>query len=181
MRFPGLLKIVALVLGCGLFVPVSCSLIVFALHDVPIESVDPGSRFYPIFFRVAVMSEGSVRYLTLSELPKFKSENPDSSFIVPKFSGRCETFICYRVISDTGTEQIIEVEEQPDSLYAFKVWSRYRATHSGVMPVSLRKVSPPIMFYAFLFSLVLYIIGRMLRKKITVLNAQEDANAATLK
>jgi hypothetical protein len=179
MIFSRLLRIVALVLGCGMFVPVSCSLIVFALHDVPLEKVDPGSRFYPNFFRVAAMSEGSVKYFTLSELPKFKSENPDYSFIVPKFQSHCKTFICYRVISDTGTEQIIEVEEQPDSLYAFKVWSRYRASHSGFTPISLRKVSLSIMFYAFLCSLVLYIIGRMLRRKMMVLNAQQDDHSAT--
>jgi hypothetical protein len=172
-----LLKILASILGYGMFIPVSCFAIIFALHDLPLEKVDPGSRFYPLFFKVATLSDGSVNYVMLAELAKFKSENPIFSFILPKTYSPCDPFICYRVISDNGTEQIIEIEENPDSLFAFKVWSRYRATHSEFTPISLMKVSVNIVFYSFACSLVLYAIGRMLRKKIMIITAQQAAQS----
>lgn len=157
-----------------MFIPVSCFLIVFIYHESPLEIVDPGDPFYKLFFRVAVMSEGSVKFPCLYNLTKFKSENPKFSFIVPKTQSNSESFILYRVISDSGTEQIIEVEEDPDSLYALRIWSRYRATNSVFTPISLRKISITTVSFAFLCSLVVFLIGRMFRKKMAGRNAQQD-------
>jgi hypothetical protein len=164
-----LLKILALVLGSGLFIPVSCTSIEVALlmisSKTPFENIEPSSRYYPLFFRVAMQSEGEINYSMLADIAKLKTDNPNFSFLLPKAPDQCESFVCYQVLSDNGTEQLIEVTESPDSLFAFKVWSRYRATHSDFTPISLKKSSMNIIFYAFAGSLVLYVIGKMLRKK----------------
>lgn len=163
-----ILKILALVLGSALFIPVSCTSIEFALLglDIPFENVAPNSPYYPTFFRVAMQSEGAINYAMLSNLAKLKTENPNYSFILPNTPSHCESFICYQVLSDNGHEQIIEVTEYPDSLFAIKVHSRYRATHSDFSPISLKKLSMNVVFYAFAGSMVLYGLGKMLRKKI---------------
>lgn len=163
-----ILKMLTLALSSALFIPVSCTSIEFTLLrlDIPFEKIEPSSHYYPLFFRVAMQSEGTVNYVMLSKLPTFKHEHPNYSFILPKTPSHCESFICYQVLVNNGSEQIIEVKEYPDSLFAVKVWSRYQAAHSDFTPISLKKSSMNVAFYAFVCSMILYVIGKVLRKKI---------------
>jgi hypothetical protein len=104
-------------------------------------------------------------------LTKFKAEHPNLSFIVPKPRSHCGHEWChyqtYRVISDSGAEQVIEVQVVEDSGFARKTWSRYRATHSDITPMFLRKVGGMDVshgMYVLFCSLVIYVIGKLLRK-----------------
>jgi hypothetical protein len=164
----------ALVLGSGMFFPVSCTSIQVLGLKTPHE-VRPDDRLYRLFFTVAVVSDKSFDFVSLSQLPKFKSEHPNRSFIMRCKGDRCGgghnechwAFICVRVISDTGAEQVIEVQSLEDSGFADTTWSRYRATHSDITPISLRKVGGMDFnhgMYALSCSLVIYVIGKLLRK-----------------
>ena len=76
----------------------------------------------------------------------------------------------YRVIEETGPEQIIEVVESyhdGDNT----IWSRYKATQDTVSPISSRMFYFGYMFsaipYGLAFALILFITGRFLRRKVT--------------
>ena len=171
-----LLKMLALVLGSGMFFPVSCTSIQVLLLTTPHE-VRPDQRHYRTFFTVAVVSDKSFDFVSLSQLPKFKAEHPNRSFIMRCKGDRCGgdhnechwAFKCVRVISDTGAEQVIEVQSLEDSGFADTTWSRYRATHSDITPISLRKVGGMDVFglmypLSCALALAVYGIGRLLRR-----------------
>jgi hypothetical protein len=165
----------ALVLGSDMFSPVSCTSIQMLLLTTPHE-VRPDHPLYRSVFTVAVASDKSCDFVWLSRLPKFKAEHPNLSFIMRCKGDHCCTsghddfnfgFECVRVIPDTGAEQVIEVQVLEDSGFAGTTWSRYRATHSDITPIALRRVGgmdPDILVYALSCSLAVYGIGRLLRK-----------------
>jgi hypothetical protein len=140
------------------------------------REVRPDHPLYRTFFTVAVVSDKPSRnFVWLWELPKFKAEHPNLSFIMRCKGDHCGRshddfdcgFRCVRVISDTGAEQVIEVQVLEDSGFANTTWSRYRATHSDITPISLRKVGGMDFnhgMYALSCSLVIYVIGKLLRK-----------------
>ena len=75
----------------------------------------------------------------------------------------------YQVIEDRGNVQIIEVvqaKHDGDNI----IWSRYRATASTVIPISTRMSYLGYMFaaapYALSTAFVLFVIGRLMRRKL---------------
>jgi hypothetical protein len=74
----------------------------------------------------------------------------------------------YRVLEDSGSEQLIELVEAYDD-GDNTIWSRYRATRNTIAPVSSRMFYFGYMFsamvYAFIGALVLHGIGRLLRRR----------------
>jgi hypothetical protein len=87
-----------------------------------------------------------------------------------KPSGRIDindyTHLSYRVLENQGSAQVIEVEDDDDDR---RIWSRYRATHTDVMPLSSRMFYFGYMFgalpFAFGIALGLYGVGRFLCRR----------------
>ena len=75
----------------------------------------------------------------------------------------------YRVLEDSASGQLIELVEAYDD-GDNTIWSRYRATGNTIAPVSSRMsyfgYMFSAMFYAFVGSLVLHVIGRLLRRRL---------------
>jgi len=108
--------------------------------------------------------------IELKDLPKFRSSTHHYSFHMARPSDRIKkneyTQVSYRVVSERGTEQTIEVAYSDDDK---TIWSRYRATPSDVVLLFSRMSHPRYMFRALpigvIFGLLVYGIGRFLRKR----------------
>jgi hypothetical protein len=177
------LRFLALVLGAIWFFPVSCTtgLIAGTLAIARLDSrdVEKGQQPHPWFFVVARPAEANSPFsvIPLKDLPKFKSSTPHHSFLMPRSSARIKTneytHVSYRVISDKGTEQTIEVEYSDDDK---TIWSRYRATPSAVVPMFSQMSHPGYMFRALptavICALLMYGVGRLLRKRFSSTSAE---------
>lgn len=163
-----MLRLLALVLGSAWLIPVSCTAGLWVFSSIPFE-VGKDWRYYPIFFNVLVRPEHEgepFQVVSLKDLPRLQAECPSCSFLMDKPSGQSQ-YRSYRVVFDQGSEQVIEVVEDADSLAAARTWSLYRATRSGITPISLRTVSAgTIGGYAMGLSLALYALGKGLRWRI---------------
>jgi hypothetical protein len=144
-----------------------------------------GDSIHPIFSVVATPGEGREPFalVPFNAVARFASSTPNHSFLMPKTSDRVDlgqgAVASYRVLSDGGAEQTIEVahsERDTDG------WSRYRATRSNVVPVSSRMSSPGYMFgafpFAFGFALLLYAFGRFLRSRLSRAQPAAGSKAA---
>ena len=177
------LRFLALVLGAIWFFPVSCTtgLIAGTLAIARLDSrdIEKGQQPHPWFFVVARPAEANSPFsvIPLKDLPKFKSSTPHHSFLMPRSSARIKTneytHVSYRVISDSGTEQTIEVKYSDDDK---TIWSRYRATPSDVVPMFSQMSHPGYMFRALptavIFALLMYGVGRLLRKRFSSTTAE---------
>ena len=171
-----LLKVLALVLGSVWFFPVSCTSTLFAgifvIAHLDAREVARGDQVHPGFLIVVEPGEKGqpFRSVPLSDLPWYR-ESGAYSFLMSKPSGRIDvndyTHLSYRVLENQGSAQIIEVEDDHNDR---TVWSRYRATHTDVMPLSSRMLYFGYMFgalpFAFATALVLYGVGRFLRRRL---------------
>jgi hypothetical protein len=181
-----ILRVLVLVLGALWFFPVSCStgLIVgtSVMSRLDSRDLEKGQAPHPWFFAVAERGEGNspVSVVPLNELSRFKSSSPHHSFLMPRQADQVKTSgltqCSYRVISDTGTEQTIEVIWSDDDK---TIWSRYRATRSDLFPVYSRMYHHGYMFqvlpFAVIFALVVLGVGKLLRKKLSHITAQRRA------
>jgi hypothetical protein len=172
------LRFLALVLGAVWFFPISCTtgLVAGTLAIARLDSrdIEKGQQPHPWFFVVARPAEANSPFLVipLKDLPKFKSSTPHHSFLMPQSSARIKTneftHVSYRVISDKGTEQTIEVEYSDDDK---TIWSRYRATPSDVVPMFSQMSHPGYMFRALpiavVFALLMFGVGRLVRKRFS--------------
>jgi len=177
-------KVLILVLASGWFVPVSCSTATAVLAQFEAAGSErpwaPEQR--PQRFRVVAQpgeDNTSFRVLTLAELPGLKAKQVPLNFLMDQGSGRIEDSaqharVGYRVLARTPAGQEIEVdyEDGDDQLF-----SRYRATASGVEPLSTRYgpisrgILMPAMFSSFILALLIYVVARIakfaLRKRLT--------------
>jgi hypothetical protein len=171
-----ILRFIALVLGAIWFFPVSCTTGIIAgtltLARLDSRDIEKGQQPHPWFFVVARSAEAEKPFtvIELKDLPKFEVSTPKYSFLMPRSSDRIKTNeytdVSYQVLSDRGTEQTIEVTYCDDDK---TIWSRYRASPSGIVPLSSRMSHPGYMFRAlpigFVLGLLVYGVGRFLRKR----------------
>jgi hypothetical protein len=172
-----LVKVLALILGSAFFFPVSCTstLIagIFVIARLDAREVARGDQVHPGFFIVVEPGEKGqpFRSVRLSDLHRFRESGGAYSFLMSKPSGRIDindhTHLSYRVLENQGSAQIIEVKDDHNDK---TVWSRYRATHTDVMPLSSRMLYFGYMFgalpFAFCTALGLYGVGRFLRRRL---------------
>jgi len=182
------IKIASIILGSSLFFPVSCTTSLFVgtrvIAKLDERVVAKGDELHSHFRVVATPGEKGKPFqsIKLSELSGVKSRNGEISFIIPKKSGTLDTGgsnISYNVIAEDGPELLIEVVEtyhDGDNT----IWSRYKATHSNITPISSKMFYFGYMFsaipYAFGIALILYIIGQMLKRRIKVLEVSPVAS-----
>jgi hypothetical protein len=171
-----ILRFLALVLGSIWFFPVSCTTGIIAgtlmIARLDSRDIEKGEQPHPWFFVVARPAEAESPFtvIELKDLPKSGSATHHHSFLMPRPSDGIRTNeytqVSYRVLSDRGTGQTIEVEYSDDDK---TIWSRYRATPSDVVPLFSRMSHPGYMFRAlpigFIFALLVYGVGRFLRRR----------------
>jgi hypothetical protein len=171
------LKVLALILGSAFFFPVSCTSTlvagIFVIARLDAREVARGDQVHPAFLIVVEPGEKGqpFRSVPLSGLPMIRESGGAYSFLMSKPSGRIDvndyTHLSYRVLENQGTAQVIEVEDDNDDR---TVWSRYRATHTDVMPLSSRMFYFGYMFgalpFAFGVALGLYGFGRFLCRRL---------------
>ena len=170
-------KVLALVLGSQWFFPVSCTSTLYAgihvIAHLDAREVARGDKVHPAFSIVAEPGEKGqpFRSVSLSDLPRFRESGGAYSLLMSKPSNRINvngyTHLSYRVIENQGSAQVIEVQDTNDSR---TVWSRYRATHADVTPLASRMFYFGYVFgalpYAFGIALVLFGVGRFLRRSL---------------
>ena len=103
-----------------------------------------------------------------------------ASFLMSKSSGHLNSdrsSISYQVIEETVSEQVIEVVEtyhDGDNT----IWSRYKATRSTITPFSSRMFYfgyvIGVLPYAIGFGLLLYVTGRVFRRRSQKLELVND-------
>jgi hypothetical protein len=171
------LKVLALILGSAWFFPVSCTSTLFVgpivIAHLDEREVARGDHVHPGFLIVVEPGEKGqpFRSVRLSDLPRFRESGGVYSFLMSKPSGRIDvndhTHLSYRVLENQGSAQVIEVEDGYDD---GTVWSRYRATHADVMPLSSRMFILGYMFgalpFAFGIAFGLYGVGRFLCRRL---------------
>jgi hypothetical protein len=172
-----LIKILALIIGSQLFIPISCIGLgavgtnYIAEHDA--RYVAKGDKLHSLF-RVAVApaTEYPFELIPLSLMPDKQKSDIAYSFLMPKpndFIGDNTYKITYTVIENRGDEQLIETTHQTDDN---KVWSRYLARKADITPISSRMFyfgyALSGIAYALPISIVIFLIGRFLRKKLSV-------------
>jgi hypothetical protein len=169
------LRFVALILGAIWFIPVSCTTGIIAgtlmIAHLDSRNIEKGEQPHPWFFVVAhpAAAESPFIVIELKDLPRFRSSTNDYSFLMPRPSDRIKkseyTNVSYRVLSEGEKDQTIEVAYSDDDK---TILSRYRATASEVVPLFSRMSHPAYMFRALpvavIFALLLYGVGRFLRK-----------------
>jgi len=176
-------KFLALVLGSALFFPVSCmtglvtGIKVVAKLDT--REVARGDAVHPDFCFVAEpgVTGEPFQVVSFSRYSEFREAGGAYSFLMAKpglaldmgpstFSGA--TTYSYRVLDEAGGEQLIEVVQR-DHDGDYSGWYRYKATKASITPVSSRVNHPGQMFaalpFAFGGALILYVIGRALRRR----------------
>jgi len=187
------LRLLALVLGSGWFIPVSCTVATIAGTPLVAKSdareVSRRDTLHSLFKVAAEPGEAGrpFRVLGLSEIAPYIPGGTAAggvrslSFRLSASSGTLETgssTFAYRVLEDNGREQLIElVEDYRDGDNT--IWSRYRATRSTVQPVSSRMFYFGYMFqaaaFAFFFALLLYFVGRLMRRTLAASPPDEQA------
>ncbi len=174
-----ILKLFGLILGSGLFFPVSCSTAL--LVGIEINSFlfarDMSRGDYPQspFYVLATVPPGNISPIKLSEVDTYIEETPDVSFLLAQPSGALpDERFSWRVISSNSKEQLVEVQYF-DGDTSFK--NRYRAIRHSVSPVSSRMWFRGYMFFCFPwaigFGLLVYLLGRYLRRKYVVRESEK--------
>lgn len=164
------------VLASGWFVPVSCSTATAVLAQMSAAESERAWTPQDKRFRFRVVArpgEGNApfRVLTLAELPEFKARQAQYSFLMDQDSGRIDDesrheWVIYRVLSRTPAGQEIEVDHEDGDDQSF---SRYRATATGIEPISTRygAVSRGILMGAvangFVLALIIFVAALILK------------------
>ena len=178
------LKLLATILGSVWFFPVSCTTGSFVGNQIvaaaDARDVGKGDKVHRLFRVVAEPGEkgASFRVLHWDEIQPYLAQGgarpapTPLSFRMSAASGSMHesgSKFEYRVLEDSGSEQLIELVEAYDD-GDNTIWSRYRATGNSIAPVSSRMFyfgyMFSAMFYAFIGALVLHVIGRLLRRRL---------------
>lgn len=178
------LQILATVLGSVWFFPVSCTTGTFVGNQIvaaaDARDASKGDKVHSLFKVAAEPGEkgASFRVLHWDEVQPYLAQGGAAaapapvSFRMSAASGSMHEWDSkfeYRVLEDSGSEQLIELVEAYDD-GDNTIWSRYRATKNTIAPVSSRMFYFGYMFsamvYAFMGALVLYGIGRLLRRRL---------------
>jgi hypothetical protein len=177
------LKLLATVLGSVWFFPVSCTTGTFVGNQIvaaaDARDASKGDTMHSLFKVVAEPGEkgAAFRVLHWDEVQPYLAQvgarpaPAPLSFRMSAASGAMherDSRFEYRVLEDSGSEQLIELVEAYDD-GDNTIWSRYRATRNTIAPVSSRMFYFGYMFsamvYAFIGALVLHGIGRLLRRR----------------
>ena len=180
-------KVLALVLGSAWFFPVSCTTTLYAgihvIAHMDARDVARGDQVHSIFSIVVEPGDKGApfRSVPLSEFPRLREIGNAYSLLMSKPSGRIDvneyTHVSYRVLENQSSVQVIEVEDKDDDR---TVWSRYRTTATDVTPLASRMFYFGYIFgalpYAFGAALLLYGIGRLLRRRLRVAGVASTAS-----
>ena len=172
-----------------MFIPISCS--VGAIGGLPVVSwldsrnVERGETVHSTFSVVAelksnreeiyVLGQSQIKQpeKLLQEPVSFLMSKPNGSFIIDQSEWT------YKVLEDKGDQQVIEVIERyldGDNT----IWSRYRATENNIFPLKSRMFYFGYMFNAifigFVFSIVICILGKFLKRHSEKLQDQKKAS-----
>lgn len=188
------LKILAVVLGSVWFFPVSCTTSLFAgtwlvaLYDA--RDARDGDMVHPLFSIVFEPGDDGAPFGVISLRDQQRMQQrvdeirADDSGITPMELLGIDSYLMsvpagrgdigqsnysYRVLEQTQDAQLIEVVEayhDGDNT----IWSRYQATATGFTPLTSRMFyfgySFPAIPFAFGVGVLLYGIGRLLRRKL---------------
>ncbi len=185
-----ILKLFGLILGSALFFPVSCTTAL--LVGIEINShlfardMSRGDKPRPPFYVLATAATGNISPIELIEVDAYIGKTPDVSFLLTQRSGslagasRDERF-SWRVILSNSNEQLVEVRYYDgDTTFI----NRYRAMRYSVSPVSQRMWYHGYMFASFPlaigFGLLVYWLGRYLRRKYVVRKSQKVTKWVTI-
>ncbi len=168
------LRILLAVIGSVWFIPVACTSgtllgtrVVAALDN---RDALRGDRLHAQF-RIAAEPGENGQAFRVVVMKDWQQAKPEYSFLMSRPSASIEdsrSRYSYRVLSTDPNEQVIElIEELKDGDNT--IWSRYKATASGVTPLSSRMNYFGYVFkaglYAFAAALLLWIAARIARKK----------------
>ena len=169
-------RIILIIIGSLLFIPVSCTIGIFSgtfiVASLDSRSVSDGDSVHSLFSVTAESKndQEKIYFLSLDQVEQIKESEKPISFLMSKPTGNMDdgsSVYTYQILEDRNKEQLIEVNEiykDGDN----KILSRYRATEKDVYPVSSRMFYFGYMFsavpYAFIFSVLLYISGRILKR-----------------
>lgn len=170
------MKILALIIGSLWFFPVSCTSSLYAGMHVAsyLDERDTtrGDQIHPAFSIVAEpgVDGQSFRMVRLAEIEPFRKKGMAKIFLMSQSSGELESggyaSVSYRVLQGTPEAQEIEVIDVDDDR---TVWSRYRATATGVTPLGSRMFYVGYMYqalpFAMLLALLVYAGGRLLWRR----------------
>lgn len=178
------LKILATILASTWFFPVSCTTGTLAGNQIvaaaDARDASKGDKVHRLFKVVAEPGEkgASFRVLHWDDIQPHLAQAgarpapAPLSFRMSAASGSMHdshSKFEYRVLEDSASGQLIELVEAYDD-GDNTIWSRYRATSNTIAPVSSRMsyfgYMFSAMFYAFVGSLVLHVIGRLLRRRL---------------
>lgn len=175
-------RVLISVVGSVWFVPVSCSLSLYAgIHltsEIDARDVSKGDDVHTLFSVVVDSESNDESFMVVKKdnIQQYRelidSDSTSSlSFLMSKPSGRKRTDTAdysYQVIDGTNSEQTIEVVEtyhDGDNT----IWSRYKANHSQVAPISSRMLYFGYMFtafpYAVAFAFLIYAAGRYFKRR----------------
>jgi len=178
-----ILKVSGVILGSALFFPVSCTTALLAGIEINsflfARDMSRGDKPQPPFYVLATVPTGNISPIELIEVDTYIGKTPDASFLLTQPSGtlpgasRGERF-SWRVISSNSNEQLVEVRYYDgDTTFI----NRYRAMGYSVSPVSQRMWYHGYMFASFPlaigFGLLIYGLGRYLRRKYVVRKSQK--------
>jgi len=173
-----IVRIILIIIGSALFIPVSCTIGIFSgtliVASFDSRDVGDGDSVHTLFSVVAKPKndQEDFWFLSLDQAEQLKESSGPFSFLMSKPTGNIDdgsSVYTFQVLEDHKKEQIIEViETYKDGDNT--IWSRYRATEKDIYPVSSRMFYFGYMFnavpFAFIFSLLLYVIGRILKRYI---------------
>ena len=173
------LRFLAFFLGAIWFVPISCTsaLLIGTNINAKLDerTVAAGDEVHALFSVVAEPGEGddAFRALPLKDVPQMQESVEKLTFYLSEPNGvlsKEASTITYQVVQQSKVEQVIEVSEHKhdgDNV----IFSRYKATASEVTPMFSRMYHFGYMFqampYAFAFSIILYFVGRVLRRRFS--------------
>jgi hypothetical protein len=174
-----ILKVSGLILGAGVFFPVSCTVALLAGIEINshhfARDMSRGDKPRPPFHVLATLPAGDISPIELIEVDAYIGKTPDVSFLLAQPSGTLpgERF-SWRVISSNSNEQLVEVQYfDGDTRFI----NRYQAMRHSVSPVSSRMWYHGYMFASFPlaigFGLLVYGLGCYLRRKYVVRKSQK--------
>jgi hypothetical protein len=167
----------ALILGSALFLPVSCTSALFVgthtLIKLDTRDISKGDSPHSPFY-VVVSSPNSEKPLSaviLDDIESFRRENRESSFLLPSSGGNFrqgeKNRFNYKVTVLSPEEQLVEVSYSDGDDVSST--NRYAVKNNRVEPLYSKLVAPGYMFgavpYAWAFALILYVAGKLLRRK----------------
>ena len=180
-----ILKLFGLILGSGLFFPVSCSTALLVGIEMNsflfARDMSRGDKPQSPFYVLATVPTGNISPIELYKVDTYIEETPYVSFLLAQPSGALPDEesswlkgVKWRVISSNSNEQLVEVRYLWGDT-SFK--NRYRAISHSVSPVSSRMWFRGYMFFCFPwaigFGLLVYLLGRYLRRKYVVRKSEK--------